>query len=130
MPVRRPCALAVRALAIVAAMVMALSGGFSTDARAGGFEGGTVTVICADGVAKTVVLDDEGSPMNPTGEKVCAEVCLCSPAPGLALPPEAQRPVSRDRETAAILWPMAAVVLLFQRGRCPSPRAPPSEDMA
>lgn len=129
-PVRRPRALAALLLAIVAAMAMALSGGFPSGAEAAGFERGAVTVICADGVAKTVILDDEGNPMDPYGETVCAGVCLCGAAPGVALPPAAQAPVARSGETAGILWQAATTVLLFERGRCAAPRGPPSEDIA
>ena len=128
--VRRPRALAAHVLAIVAAMVMVLSGVLSPNAQAAGFAGGTVTVICADGVAKTVVLDDEGNPMDPSGAEACAGICLCGPAPGVALPPEAQGVVPCSGEMDGVIWPTAAAVLLFERGRCASPRGPPSEDMA
>lgn len=129
-PVRRPRALAAHVLAIVAAMVMALSGGFPSGAQAAGFAGGVVTVICADGVAKTVILDAEGNPMSPSGAEVCAEACLCGATPGVALSPEAQGVVSRSGEMAGMPWPTATAVLLFERGRCAAPRGPPSEDIA
>lgn len=123
-------AVVARILAFAAVIVMAASGGVSMGAHASGSEGGFVTVICADGVAKTVVLDSEGNPMSPPGKEDCTGVCLCISTSGAALPTEAQAPRFWDGDATVALSSTATAVLAFERGRYPAPRGPPSEDIA
>lgn len=123
--------LAARVLAVVAALMLAAGGAGARHASATGAEPGFVMVICSDGVAKTVVLDREGNPVEPSGESACLGLCLCCTVPeGDALSPGAQASAVWDPVARVEAFNVKSARLWSESSRSPQARGPPTEEDA
>lgn len=123
--------LAARVLAVVAALMLAAGGVGVRHASAAGAEPGFVMVICSDGVAKTVVLDGEGNPVEPSGEDACLGLCLCCTLPESdALSPGAQASADWDPVSRVGDFTVRPARLWSESARSPQARGPPSEEDA
>lgn len=130
-PARPFRALAARIAVLAAALLMALGVASPGIARPHAADHGTAVVICSDGVAKTVYLDDDGNPVEPSGDEDCAGFCACCPplASFAALPPAAAAERSA-RHAIRLVFPTADRVRPFDRRHRPVPRGPPPEETA
>ncbi len=121
-------ALAARILVVAAALVMAAGGGIAARTHAPA-EQGIAMVICAEGGARTVVLDREGNPVAPADAEVCVVSCLCCPAaPDITIAPPVHRATNGAGDATRLVPPMPRAALSFERGLVHAPRGPPSED--
>ena len=124
-------ALSAHILAVIVALMLAAGGASPGRAQADGAEPGFVMVICADGVAKTVVADSAANPVEPSDEAACAGSCLCCTLPeSHALSPDVGAPLGWDAVATAGVFPMTRAALPSEsRGR-PDARGPPTEEDA
>lgn len=119
-------ALAVRLIAVAAALLIAAGGAVPGRALAGAADPGLVMVICSDGVAKTVVIDRDGNPAEPSDTGTCADPCVfCTAADTDALWSSAGTPGVWDAAMSAAAFQKTPATLSSER-RCPTgARAPP-----
>jgi hypothetical protein len=111
--------------------MLAAGGAGARHAEAAGAGPGFVMVICSDGVAKTVVLDREGNPVEPSGESACLGLCLCCTVPESdALSPGAQAWAFWDPVAGVEVFTIKPARLRSETARSPQARGPPSEEDA
>jgi hypothetical protein len=118
-------------LTAIAALMLATGGANAAPDHRPGDAGGFVMVICADGVAKTVVFDHAGDPVETPDGQICDDRCVCCTVsasdPLLPAPftPERWKPTARPMVLAR-----HPASLGLGCGHGPNARGPPSEEDA
>ncbi len=108
-------------LGLLLAACLTLYGPFST-AMAGGSAAFSME-ICADGVAKTVLIDADGNPVEP--DQVCAKCLTCCQATGALIPVICAAAPSFVLLDMNVDNPSAQDPVLTKRNIHPAPRGPP-----
>jgi hypothetical protein len=118
-------------MAVLAVLMLAAGGAGVIRADAAGAVPGIMMVICSDGVAKTIVLDAEGNPIETSDEEACpGHGPCCTLAQSDALSPVAPvRAVWEPVATVAVFHPEFAI-LRSETTRHPKARGPPSKEDA
>jgi hypothetical protein len=123
---------AARVLALLAALLLAGAGTGAPRADEGGSRAGLEMVICADGGAKTIVLDADGTPVETSGEEEpCPGHGPCCTLPAKCpLSPGVRMPVVWLPTTTVVVFHIAPAGLRSGTGSRPTARGPPSKDNA
>lgn len=109
-------------LALLVALCLAFYGPFGM-ARAS--DGSVISmVICADGVAQTVLIDADGNPVDPV--QTCPDCLTCCHATGVLPPQIGGVAASFARLIGDIATPPAPDPFLTTRNLLPAPRGPPA----
>ncbi|MDF1671559.1 MAG: hypothetical protein P1U83_18335 [Roseovarius sp.] len=84
--------------------------------------------ICADGVAKTVTFDANGTPVEPA--QTCPECLTCCQTVGAVTPELWSLIASMNRLDMEVVNPVAKNPIVNKRNLYPAPRGPPAESFS
>lgn len=84
--------------------------------------------ICADGVAKTVLFDADGNPVEPAAN--CPECLTCCQAIGSLVPESCRVTLSSITAEMVLMHLAAQNKIPNKRHIFPAPRAPPAEQIS
>jgi hypothetical protein len=118
-------------LTVIAALMLASGAANAERVHRGAADSGFVMVICSDGVAKTVVFDSTGNPVETSDEEVCVGQCACCTVPESdGLPPYTPTATMWVPLVTAEVFRNELASLRSECGPRPNARGPPLEEDA